>query len=137
MTAVTKQSYWGAGMPIYLRDTAAIAASISVVISAPMQLMEKGPCCSDLARVNRCNGAGARHQRRGRKAILLIATPDRLARSVAFVVTNLSRLAERLVAFYNQRGKAKQYIKEGKNAIKWTPHVHTRIAISTPDHGSW
>jgi hypothetical protein len=25
-----------------------------------------------------------------------------------------------LVAFYNQRGKAEQYIKEGKNAIRWT-----------------
>ena len=35
-------------------------------------------------------------------------------------VTNLSRPAERVVAFYNQRGKAEQYIKEGKNAIKWT-----------------
>ncbi len=35
-------------------------------------------------------------------------------------VTNLPRLAERVVAFYNQRGKAEQYIKEGKNAIKWT-----------------
>ncbi len=31
-----------------------------------------------------------------------------------------SRPAERVVAFYNQRGKAEQYIKEGKNAIKWT-----------------
>jgi len=35
-------------------------------------------------------------------------------------VTNLSRPAERVVAFYNQRGKAEQFIKEGKNAIKWT-----------------
>ncbi len=35
-------------------------------------------------------------------------------------VTNLSRPAEDVVAFYNQRGKAEQYIKEGKNAIKWT-----------------
>ncbi len=35
-------------------------------------------------------------------------------------VTNLSRPAERVVAFYNQRGRAEQYIKEGKNAIKWT-----------------
>ena len=25
-----------------------------------------------------------------------------------------------MVAFYNQRGKAEQYIKEGKNAIRWT-----------------
>ena len=35
-------------------------------------------------------------------------------------VTSLSRSAERVVAFYNQRGIAEQYIKEGKNAIKWT-----------------
>ncbi len=35
-------------------------------------------------------------------------------------VTNLSRPAERVTLFYNQRGKAEQYIKEGKNAIKWT-----------------
>ncbi len=33
-------------------------------------------------------------------------------------VTNLTRPTERVVAFYNQRGKAEQYIKEGKNAIK-------------------
>ena len=26
---------------------------------------------------------------------------------------------ERVTWFYNQRGKAEQYIKEGKNAIKW------------------
>jgi hypothetical protein len=39
---------------------------------------------------------------------------------VGFIVTNLSRPAERAVAFYNQRGKAEQYIREGKNAIKWT-----------------
>ena len=40
--------------------------------------------------------------------------------SVGFVVTNLSRPAERVVAFYNQRGTAEQWIKEGKNAINWT-----------------
>lgn len=39
---------------------------------------------------------------------------------VDFVVTNLRRPAERVVAFYNQRGTAEQWIKEGKNAIKWT-----------------
>ncbi len=33
-------------------------------------------------------------------------------------VTNLSRPAEPVPWFYNQRGKAEQYIKEGKNAIK-------------------
>ena len=39
---------------------------------------------------------------------------------VGFLVTNLSRPTERVVAFYNQRGTAEQWIKEGKNAIKWT-----------------
>jgi hypothetical protein len=37
---------------------------------------------------------------------------------VRFIVTNLSRSAERVVAFYNHRGTAEQYIKEGKYAIK-------------------
>jgi hypothetical protein len=35
-------------------------------------------------------------------------------------VTNLSRSTERVTWFYDQRGKAEQYVKEGKNAIKWT-----------------
>ncbi len=46
--------------------------------------------------------------------------PGELHPRVGFIVTNLSRPAERVVAFYNQRGKAEQYIREGKNAIKWT-----------------
>jgi hypothetical protein len=36
------------------------------------------------------------------------------------IVTNLPRSAEGVVAFYNHRGTCEQYIKEGKNAIKWT-----------------
>jgi hypothetical protein len=39
---------------------------------------------------------------------------------VGFIVTNLARPVERVVAFYNQRGTAEQWIKEGKAAIKWT-----------------
>ncbi len=39
---------------------------------------------------------------------------------VGFIVTNLARPAERIVAFYNHRGTAEQWIKEGKGAIKWT-----------------
>jgi hypothetical protein len=46
--------------------------------------------------------------------------PGELVPRIGFVVTNLSRLAERVVAFYNQRGTAEQWIKEGKNAINWT-----------------
>ena len=46
--------------------------------------------------------------------------PSELFPRVGFIVTNLSRPAERVTLFYNQRGKAEQCIKEGKNAIKWT-----------------
>ena len=46
--------------------------------------------------------------------------PGELYPRVGFIVTNLSRPAERVVAFYNQRGKAEQYIKEGKHALKWS-----------------
>jgi hypothetical protein len=46
--------------------------------------------------------------------------PGELYPRVGFIVTNLSRLAERAVAFYNQRGTAEQYIEEGENAINWT-----------------
>ena len=37
---------------------------------------------------------------------------------VGFIVTNLSRPAKRVVRFYNLRGTAEQWIKEGKNAVK-------------------
>ena len=46
--------------------------------------------------------------------------PGELYPRVGFIVTNLSRPAERVVAFYNQRGTAEQHIKEGKYAINWT-----------------
>jgi hypothetical protein len=46
--------------------------------------------------------------------------PGELYPRVGFIVTNMARPAERVVAFYNQRGTAEQWIKEGKGAIKWT-----------------
>jgi Transposase DDE domain group 1 len=39
---------------------------------------------------------------------------------VGFIVTNLTRPAERITKFYNGRGTAEQYIKEGKLALRWT-----------------
>ena len=39
---------------------------------------------------------------------------------VGFIVTNLSWQCKRIVRFYNQRGTAEQWIREGKNAVKWT-----------------
>src|SRR5918997_2043297 len=46
--------------------------------------------------------------------------PGELYPRVGFIVTNLARFAEGIVSFYNKRGTCEQYIKEGKNAIKWT-----------------
>jgi hypothetical protein len=39
---------------------------------------------------------------------------------VGFIVTNLNRPPERVVKFYNGRGTAEQWIREGKNALRWT-----------------
>ena len=46
--------------------------------------------------------------------------PGELFPRVGFIVTNRSLPNERVLAFYNGRGTAEQYIKEGKNALKWT-----------------
>ena len=40
-------------------------------------------------------------------------------------------LAERVVTFYNQRGTAEQWIKVGKNAIRWT-----RLSCRRFDHNA-
>jgi hypothetical protein len=39
---------------------------------------------------------------------------------VGFIVTNLSWKYSNVVKFYNKRGTAEQWIKEGKYALKWT-----------------
>ncbi len=46
--------------------------------------------------------------------------PGELCPRVGFIITNLARPAERIVAFYNHRGTCEQWIKEGKGAIKWS-----------------
>ena len=39
---------------------------------------------------------------------------------VGFIVTNLSYPSKGIVRFYNGRGTAEQWIKEGKYALNWT-----------------
>ena len=46
--------------------------------------------------------------------------PGELFPRLGFLVTNLPLDPEQVFAFYNQRGTAEQYIKEGKMALKWT-----------------
>src|SRR6476469_1075087 len=57
--------------------------------------------------------------------------PGELYPRVGFIVTNLARPAERVVAFYNQRGTCEQWIKEGKGAIKWTQLSCRSFAANT------
>ena len=46
------------------------------------------------------------------------------------VVANVARLAERVVAFHNQRGTAAQPIKEGRDAVIWTRLSCRRFAAN-------
>ncbi len=46
--------------------------------------------------------------------------PGELFPRVGFIVTNLRYASKNVAGFYNQRGTAEQWIKEGKGAIKWT-----------------
>ena len=39
---------------------------------------------------------------------------------VGFIVTNLTKQSKNVVKFYNGRGTAEQWIREGKYAVKWT-----------------
>jgi len=45
---------------------------------------------------------------------------DELLPRVGFIVTNMTGWSRRVVQFYNGRGTAEQWIKEGKYAVKWT-----------------
>ena len=56
--------------------------------------------------------------------------PGELFPTVGFIVTNRSLPNERVLAFYNGRGTAEQYIKEGKHALKWTRLSCMRFAAN-------
>src|SRR5918911_3204833 len=56
--------------------------------------------------------------------------PGELYPRVGFVVTNMTRPAERVVAFYNRRGTAEQHIEEGKGAVTWTRLSCRRFAAN-------
>jgi hypothetical protein len=45
---------------------------------------------------------------------------DELFPRVGFIVTNMTGWSRKVVKFYNGRGTAEQWIKEGKYAVKWT-----------------
>jgi hypothetical protein len=63
----------------------------------------------------------AKSWRRARRVVAKIEWhAGELFPRVGFIVTNLSKQSKNVVKFYNGRGTAEQWIKEGKNAVKWT-----------------
>ena len=62
--------------------------------------------------------------------------PGELYPRVGFIVTNMARPAENIVAFYNKRGTREQWIKEGNAAIKWTG-CHAVPSPPTPSASSF
>jgi len=59
--------------------------------------------------------------RRSRRVVAQLKWhPGKLFAEVSFIVTNMSRSPQAVVEFYNKRGKAEQWIKEGKYALNWT-----------------
>ena len=53
------------------------------------------------------------------------------------VVTNLGRSPKRVIKFYNGRGTAEQWIKEGQNALNWTQLSCRRFKDNLATCGNW
>jgi hypothetical protein len=101
---------------IRLKANAVLQESISYLLSRPV-----GRPPNHVRRFHTSFSYQAGSWDRKRRVIAKVEWhPGELYPRVGFIVTNLSRPAERVVAFYNHRGTAEQHIKEGKNAIKWT-----------------
>jgi hypothetical protein len=63
----------------------------------------------------------ARSWDRARRVVAKVEWPaGELFPRVGFVVTNLRRSPKRVIKFGNGRGTAERWMKEGKNALKWT-----------------
>ena len=55
-----------------------------------------------------------------RRVVAKVASSGELFPRVGFIVTNLTLPSRAVVRFYNKRGTAEQWIKEGKQAVKMT-----------------
>ena len=70
--------------------------------------------------MRRCYASFSYQAQSWKKPRRVVGHPGELYPRAAFIVTNLSRPAERIVAFCNQVGTCEQWIKGGKGAITWT-----------------
>ncbi len=73
----------------------------------------------------------------GRRVVAKVEwRPGELLPRVGFLITNFSVPAERVFDFYNHRGTAEQWIKEGKYAIRWTRLSCRAFAAPTRSRGA-
>ncbi len=101
---------------IRLKANAVLQASIAHLLTRPV-----GRPPNHVRRFHASFNYQAASWNRKRRVVARVEWhPGELVPRVGFIVTNLTRPAERVVAFYNQRGTAEQHIKEGNNAIRWT-----------------
>ena len=56
---------------------------------------------------------------------------------VGFVVTNLNLPPEGVTHFYNGRGTAEQWIREGKYALDWTRLSSKMVRCLDPGSSTW
>jgi Transposase DDE domain group 1 len=106
----------GMGYAIRLRANSILQSKIGYLLKRPV-----GRPPHELRRYFTSFCYQAQSWRKPRRVVAKVEWhPGELYPRVGFIVTNLGRPAERVVAFYNQRGTAEQWIKEGKGAIKWT-----------------
>ena len=100
---------------IRLKANAVLQESIAHLLSRPVGRPPNHVRRYDAS----CSYQAGRWERKRRIVAKVEWHPGELYPRVGFIVTNLSRPADRVVAFCSAR-QTEQYIKEGKNAIKWT-----------------
>jgi hypothetical protein len=66
------------------------------------------------------NACIASFRRMFRRSNSVTTSPEANSSRVGFIVTNLEVPSRAVVRFYNKRGTAEQWIKEGKLAVNWT-----------------
>jgi hypothetical protein len=108
-----EESYWYA---IRLKANAVLEREIAHLLKRPVGRPSKKPKV-----IYHSFRYQAKSWDRARRVVAKVEWHEgELFPRVGFVVTNLRRSPKRVIKFYNGRGTAEQWIKEGKQALNWT-----------------
>jgi hypothetical protein len=104
------------GYAIRLRSNQVLQRAIAHLLGRPTQWPSQGPVVSYHDFVYQAQSWNV-----ARRVVAKVeGHQGELFPRVGFIVTNLSYPAKGIVHFYNGRGTAEQWIKEGKQALNWT-----------------